>query len=285
MQSPEGGFYSALDADSEGHEGRFYVWNRAEVESLADGRTSTACSRAALASTASPTSRAPGTCTATSRSNRSPTNCSLEPASGHGPARLRPRAAPGRSRAARAARPRRQGAGRLEWTDDPRPRDQRAPARRSGSRRGGDARRRFPAPELLARRPVARGVERWRCALSRLSRRPRIPARRPARTAAGALAQRGSRIRAAISPTRCWRSSWIASAAASGSPRRASIRRCIVRKALPTRRRPRAMASRRWRSQDSAGCWPRPAISMPRRRRCAAASPPCNACRRRIRRC
>ncbi len=34
MQSPEGGYYSTLDADSEGHEGRFYVWDREEVRSL-----------------------------------------------------------------------------------------------------------------------------------------------------------------------------------------------------------------------------------------------------------
>ena len=34
MQSPEGGYYSSLDADSEGHEGRFYVWDRDEVREL-----------------------------------------------------------------------------------------------------------------------------------------------------------------------------------------------------------------------------------------------------------
>jgi uncharacterized protein YyaL (SSP411 family) len=34
MRGPEHGFYSALDADSEGVEGRFYVWRKAELEQI-----------------------------------------------------------------------------------------------------------------------------------------------------------------------------------------------------------------------------------------------------------
>ncbi len=38
LQSPEGGFWSSRDADSEGHEGRYYIWTPNEAQAVLDDR-------------------------------------------------------------------------------------------------------------------------------------------------------------------------------------------------------------------------------------------------------
>lgn len=43
MLAPEGGFYSALDADSEGVEGKFYVWNKAEIKTVLETDSTVFC--------------------------------------------------------------------------------------------------------------------------------------------------------------------------------------------------------------------------------------------------
>jgi uncharacterized protein len=45
MQHPDGGFYAALDADSEGVEGKFYVWNRNDIEFILGDDTNIFCER------------------------------------------------------------------------------------------------------------------------------------------------------------------------------------------------------------------------------------------------
>ena len=43
MSAPGGGFYSALDADSEGVEGKFYVWDKSEIEEVLGGEAAIFC--------------------------------------------------------------------------------------------------------------------------------------------------------------------------------------------------------------------------------------------------
>jgi hypothetical protein len=45
MQAPDGGYFSSLDADSEGHEGRFYVWDPEQMQALLTAEEFEICRR------------------------------------------------------------------------------------------------------------------------------------------------------------------------------------------------------------------------------------------------
>ena len=167
MQSPQGGFWSALDADSEGHEGKFYVWDESDVRAQLNTEQYAVFAHGSD-SIAQPTSKAAGTCMCIARSRKSRANSSM----------AEPRAqqlldeARTQLLALRAARvwpgARRENTHRLERPRDHRDGDRGAGAGACRSRASCTARHRFHPHALLARPAVTGCVQGRTGALSRL---------------------------------------------------------------------------------------------------------------------
>ncbi len=149
MRAPEGGFYSAIDADSEGHEGKFYVWTPDEVRALLSDE------EYAVAAPLYGFDRPPNFENASWNPilaqplDSIATKLWLNPDVAMARLPQRTRQAVRRARNPGAPRTRRQAAHQLERTDDrrPRPRRTRDGARRLGRGRAG--RHRFSASKPM----------------------------------------------------------------------------------------------------------------------------------------
>ncbi len=154
MRGPEGGFYSALDADSEGEEGRFYTWTPAEARAALEAAGLDHLEPAVLAHF--------GISHGGHLDGRSvlhlPGGLDAEPPAGIEAREGGPAGRPGRARPAGA---RRQAALRLERADGGGDGGGRGGARGAALRRGRGRLRRLPArDDARRRRPAAAHLQR-----------------------------------------------------------------------------------------------------------------------------
>ena len=126
----DGGFYSAYDADSEGHEGKFYVWTRTEVRAALTPLECSVFSRR-FGLDEEPNFEGAWHAHVFVSFEQIAKELQLDAGRGREAGRQRARQAAGDPRQARVAGSRRQDAHQLERARDPRPRDRRARARQA----------------------------------------------------------------------------------------------------------------------------------------------------------
>ncbi len=204
MRAPDGAFYSSLDADSEGEEGKFYVWTRDEVRAaVAPEEFAVAAPHYGLDRPPNFEGHAWNLRVAVPLADVA-ARLAIPLAVADRAARGGEGGAPRGARIARAARARRQDPDVVERARDRGTRPRRARARRARVDRSRGERGRRAAPHGVARRPAPRDAQGRARAPQRLSRRPRVPARGAPRAHAGAVSRRRTTRGRARSPTCCW---------------------------------------------------------------------------------